>query len=101
MSRTAGEPRPLRQGLELFLKHLGSPPVDVVAELSRRWEEIVGPGLIATTKPIEVIDGVLVIGCTDAAWASQIGWMESQIKDRFALVFPEVHLDRVTARVTR
>lgn len=95
------EPAPLRRGLELFLKHLGAPPVDVLSELANQWEEIVGPALIGATRPIELIDGVLVVGCDDPAWASQIGWMEAQIKDRFREVFPDIALTRVSARTTR
>lgn len=92
------EPRPLRYGLELFLKHLGAPPVDVLSELAERWGDIVGPALVGATRPLELLDGVLVVGCDDPAWASQIGWMEAQIIARFGEVFPEITVTRVTAR---
>ena len=59
------------------------------------------PGLGRGTRPIELIEGVLVVGCDDPAWASQIGWMENQIKDRFAEVFPGVKLSRIAARTLR
>ncbi|MGF1598764.1 MAG: DUF721 domain-containing protein [Acidimicrobiales bacterium] len=105
MSEPGGDgdehPVPLRQGLELFFKHLGSPPVDVVTTLATRWEEIVGPALVGPTTPLEFIDGVLVVACDDPAWASQIGWMEVQIKERFAELFPTVVLRRVVARTRR
>lgn len=94
------EPAPVREGLELFFKHLGAPPVDVVSTLGDRWVEVVGPAMVDRTRPLEMIDGVLVIGCDDPAWASQIGWMEQQIKDRFANVFPTIELRRVTTRAT-
>ena len=101
MAGGVDEPRPLRQGLELYLKHLGAPPVDVLTELANRWGELVGPALVEATRPIELIEGVLVVGCEDPAWASQIGWMENQIKDRFAEVFPGVKLSRIAARTLR
>lgn len=95
------EPSPVREGLELFFKHLGAPPVDVVSTLSSSWPDIVGPALAGPTWPIELIDGVLAVGCEDPAWASQIGWMEGQIKDRFAELFPNIVLKRVMTRNVR
>lgn len=95
------EPTPVRVGLERYFKHLGAPPLNVVAELSNRWPEIVGPVLAGPTHPIELVDGVLTIRCDDAAWASQIGWMETQIKERFRSVFPEVSLDKIATRLRR
>lgn len=93
------EPAQLRQGLERFLRHLGAPPADVVTELGRRWGEIVGPALDGPTRPIELIDGVLVVACDDPAWASQVSWMEGQIAQRFAAIFDGAEVKRVTTRV--
>ena len=93
------DPQPIRVGLERFFRHLGAPPVDVVATLTDRWSEIVGPALAGRTRPLELVDGVLTVGCDDGAWASQIGWMEAQVIDRFSAVFPDVALVRVTTRI--
>jgi len=95
------DPKPVRWGLERYFKHLGAPPVDVVSELLKRWPEIVGPALAGPTRPLELIDGVLTVDCDDAAWASQIGWMEHQIKQRFALVFPKTTVTKVVAHTVR
>ena len=95
------DPVPLRQGLERFFKHLGAPPLDVISELANRWPEIVGPALAGPTRPLELIDGVLAVSCDDPAWASQIGWMEAQIMERFKVVFPNVTIARVVARIAR
>lgn len=75
--------------------------MNVVAELTDRWPEIVGPALAGPTHPIELLDGVLTVRCDDPAWASQIGWMEGQIKQRFEAVFPGVTLEKVTTRLAR
>ncbi|MEL7209636.1 MAG: DUF721 domain-containing protein [Actinomycetota bacterium] len=93
------EPARLRQGLERFLRHLGAPPADVVSELGQRWGEIVGPALDGPTRPIELIDGVLVVACNDPAWASQVTWMEGQIRERFAAIFDGAEVRRVTTRI--
>lgn len=93
-----GQPTPIRRSLESLLRHLGGPTVSVASQLGARWPDIVGPGLAATTRPIELVDRVLVIGCDDAAWASQIGWMEHQITRRLVATFPDIELDRIATR---
>lgn len=92
------QPVPVREGLERFFRFLGAPPVDVVTRLADCWGEIVGPALAGPTRPLELLDGTLVVGCDDPAWAAQVSWMEAQIRQRFAAVFPTVELRRVTAR---
>ena len=101
MSYEGDQPVPLREGLERFFRHLGAPPVDVVAELTNRWPDIVGPALAEPTRPADLVDGVLTIVCDDAAWCSQIMWMEAQIKQRFGAAFPSYDLIRVVARTAR
>jgi predicted nucleic acid-binding Zn ribbon protein len=100
-SSEGGEPTPLREGLERYFRHLGVPPVDVVSELTNRWADIVGPALAEPTRPRDLVDGVLTVVCDDAAWASQIGWMEAQIKQRFAAIFPEYEVVKVVTRTAR
>ncbi len=92
------EPQHLRKGLELFLEHLGAPPVDVITGLTDSWVDVVGPAAAGATRPIELVDGTLVVACDDPAWAAQVRWMERQIVDRFTALFPEVSLSRVAAR---
>lgn len=89
----------LGDSLETFVRNLGAPPVSVLTQLDDRWPELVGPGLASATRPVELIDGVLTVACDDAAWASQISWMESQIKKRFDATFGSGLLRRVTTRV--
>jgi predicted nucleic acid-binding Zn ribbon protein len=98
---TAGEPVPLREGLERFFRHLGAPPVNVVAELGDRWAEVVGPVMAGPTRPVELVGGVLVVGCDDPAWVSQVAWMEPQIIERLVAVFPGIELRKVVARTAR
>jgi hypothetical protein len=94
-------PAPVREGLEQFFRFLGAPPVDVVTRLEDCWPELVGPALAGPTRPVELLDGVLVVACDDPAWAAQVQWMEAQIKQRFGVVFPSLELRRVVARTRR
>ena len=93
---------PVRVGtsIENLLSMMGAPPVSTVSTLTTRWEEIVGPALAARTRPIEMVDGVLVVGCGEASWASQIEWMYSSIKERFEAIFPGQVVRRIQVRVT-
>ncbi|MEM7276114.1 MAG: DUF721 domain-containing protein [Actinomycetota bacterium] len=94
-------PTPIGESLERFVRNLGAPPIRVLSQLEERWPDLVGPGLSATTRPVELVDGVLTIGCEDAAWAAQVGWMEGQIIERFDAMFGAGRLDRVVTRVDR
>ncbi len=77
----------LGDSVERFVRNLGGPPLTVLTQMEQRWSEIVGPALASTTRPIELVDGVLMIGCSDGSWASQVQWMEQQIIENFATVF--------------
>lgn len=88
----------LGDSLERFVAHLGGPPISILGQLEARWPDIVGPALSVGTRPLELIDGVLRVSCDDPAWASQIGWMEAQIKTRFKEVFGQDLVRRVQAQ---
>ncbi len=93
------EPTKIGHTLERFLKQMGAPPARTLTALHERWPDVVGPGLAGPTRPIELVDGVLVIACEDASWASQIGWMDGQIKQRFAAIFDGVAIRRISVRI--
>lgn len=92
-------PSPLREPLERLVNNLGAPPVSVLTRLRDRWPDLVGPGLAETTRPVELVDGVLTVACSDGALAAQVSWMEAQIRDRFDEVFGAGQLERVRTRV--
>jgi predicted nucleic acid-binding Zn ribbon protein len=94
-------PVPLRESLERLFHNLGAPPVSVVTGLQERWPDLVGPALADATRPVDLVDGVLTVACSDGAWAAQVQWMEAQIKARFDEVFGPDRLQRVTVRVDR
>lgn len=100
MRNNQGDPEVIGKTVERILAQMGAPPANTLVNLDARWSEIVGPALAGPTHPIELINGVLVIGCDDATWASQIGWMEGQIKRRFSAVFEGVSIHRIQVRTT-
>ena len=101
MRRSSPDPSAIGETLDHYLAYLGAPPIRTLSSLQERWTEIVGPALAEPTRPVELIDGVLVIGCDDATWASQVGWMEAQIITRFRDHFPDTEIRRIKARIGR
>ena len=95
------EPVVIGETLDHYLEYLGAPPVRTLSSLQERWSDVVGPALAEPTRPVELVDGVLVIGCDDATWASQVGWMETQITARFRALFPGTEIRRIKARIGR
>ncbi len=95
----ATDPKPLADSLNRFLANLGAPPTNVLAELGQGWPEIVGPALAEQTTPVQLVNGELLVACTDSAWASQIQWCTAQIKERFKQLYPQVELVSVSTRV--
>ena len=95
------EPPTLGQSLDRLVRNLGAPPISVLSQLKDRWPDIVGPALSGTTRPVELVDGVMTIACDDAAWAAQVGWMEAQIMQRFEDVFGPGQLRRLAVRTDR
>lgn len=100
-ARHEPEPAVIGETLDHYLEYLGAPPIRTLSSLEERWSDVVGPALAEPTRPIELVDGVLVIGCDDATWASQVGWMETQITTRFRTLFPDTEIRRIKARIGR
>ena len=95
------DPIEIGETLDRYLDYLGAPPIRTLSSLQDRWSDVVGPALAEPTRPIELVDGVLVIGCDDATWASQVGWMQAQIIERFRTLFPDTEIRRIKARIGR
>lgn len=94
-------PSTLGETLDRLVRNLGAPPISILSQLEDRWPDVVGPALSGTTRPVELVNGVLTVACEDAAWAAQVGWMEAQIKQRFESVFGAGLVDRVATRTDR
>ncbi len=95
----AYEPPTIGQSIEHFLALMGAPRVSTLTSLDDEWPNIVGPALAAQSRPIEVRDGVLIVGCDDPSWASQIKWMDATIRERFADIFDGIAIQRIQVRV--
>lgn len=65
-----------------------------------RWDEAVGDALAAHVQPVK-LDGVtLVVQVDDPAWATQLKFLESTLKQRLAEVAGAT-IERIEVRVAR
>lgn len=94
-------PRPLAESVERLLAAMEAPSVDVVATVFSRWSEIVGVALAGHCWPVSVTGENLVIEADDPVWASELGWLESELLARLAAEIGSDRFRSVTVRVQR
>ncbi len=94
-------PSLIGESLERLVRNLGAPPISVITQLEDRWPELVGPALAGITSPSTLVAGCLTIRCDDTTAASQITWMESQIKANFESHFGPNLVSKIVTKATR
>jgi predicted nucleic acid-binding Zn ribbon protein len=67
----------------------GSRPFDKES-LFLDWERLVGPENAAASKPQEIRNGTLSIGCRSTAWATQLRLLKDQILARIQEQYPDL-----------
>lgn len=92
-------PQHVAKALDQVARGLGMPGADVVATVFGGWEEIVGPVLAATTRPLWLGDGALVVGVGDPSQATEVRYRGAEILRRVADVVGEPVAARVEVRV--
>jgi hypothetical protein len=72
----------------------------VLGELGRRWEAVVGDRLAGECAPAALHGGLLLVRANSAAWAAQVKFLASAVRDRAnqVLGFEGVQEVRVTVR---
>ncbi len=93
------EPRPLAGSLERLLNHLGAPKARTVVDVFDRWPELVGAEIAKHTKPVSFADNRLVIAASDAAWASQLRWAETELLVRLAQTLGDGEVQSLDIRI--
>jgi predicted nucleic acid-binding Zn ribbon protein len=53
-----------------------------LGELGRRWDSVVGERLAQETVPVALEGGILLIRASSAAWAAQVRFLSSELRDR-------------------
>ncbi len=89
---------PISEAMDRFMRHLKSAPVDTLTGLRTSWGDIVGPRLRGVSRPVSLVDEVLLISCDDSTWAAQLKWMEQTICASVRERFPGVQIKAIRVR---
>jgi predicted nucleic acid-binding Zn ribbon protein len=86
-SREPGEdPTPLGDALRAVGEELGLPEPELVASLSAGWPDVVGPAVAEHARPRSLRGGVLVIAVDAPGWATELRYLEGEIRARLAAI---------------
>lgn len=77
-----GDPVPVRAGLDRLLGHLTGASVATTKTVFDRWAAIVGEPVASHTRPQTLRDGVLSVAADDPAWASQLRFLEADLREK-------------------
>lgn len=90
-----GEPTRVDVPLDAVMAKLAGTSVTATEVIFDRWSEIVGSGLAQYSKPARLDDGCLFIAVEEAAFGSELRWMERTIIDRVTELAGSCPIDRV------
>ena len=92
-------PAPLGQPLDRLLRNLGAPRAKAVRSVFDDWAEVVGEQVASHARPVSLRRGRLVVAVPDAAWATQLRFLERQLLDRLAEAFGDGEVTAIDVRV--
>jgi len=78
------EPIDLDTTMSHLLRRLKMDAPREVASVFAAWDEVVGPDIARHIQPIRLDEKVLHVEATDAAWATQFRFLESDVRRRLA-----------------
>ena len=101
--RRAETPTPLADALRAVGDELGLPDPGLVASLSDRWPDVVGATVAEHARPRSLRDGTLTIAVDASPWATQLRYLEHEIRARLAEISGQdtVHAIRIVVEPPR
>ena len=93
------EPAPIAQSLDRVLGYLRAPAARTVKTVFTEWPAVAGPQLAAHAQPIALRDGELVVEVDDPTWASQLRWLEPELRARLVALPGSPKVDRICFRL--
>lgn len=97
--RREEDPAPIGVSLDRVLGFLKAPAARTVKTVFSEWPELAGPQLASHAQPIALRDGELVVEVDDQAWASQLRWLEPELRLRLEALPGGPKIDRIRFRV--
>jgi predicted nucleic acid-binding Zn ribbon protein len=92
-------PAPVGRSLDRLLRNLGAPAARTVRSVFDDWAEVVGDSVAAQAQPVSLRRGRLVVAVPDAAWATQLRYLEPQLLARLAEAFGDDEVTAIDVRV--
>jgi predicted nucleic acid-binding Zn ribbon protein len=93
------EPAPIGASLDRVLRSLRAPAARTVKTVFTEWPALAGPQLAAHAQPVALRDGELVVEVDDPAWASQLRWLEPELRSRLGALPGGPKIDRIRFRL--
>jgi predicted nucleic acid-binding Zn ribbon protein len=86
--------------LDRVVRSLGGPSADALSALFEQWPDVVGERLAAHARPVSLRDGTLVVAVDEVGWATQLRFLEADLRRRLGDAAPGLRVDRVEVRVS-
>ena len=77
---------PLGRSLDRVTRSLGGPDASVLGAVFGRWKEVVGAAVAAHSWPVSLSDGTLTIAVDQPGWATQLTYLEGDVRRRIGEV---------------
>lgn len=94
------EPKRVGEGLDRVARGLSGIGAQPLATVFTEWSVIVGDTLAAHCRPLALDGTRLVIGVDEAAWATQVRFLETELLARLAEVVAATPVRSIEVRVT-
>ena len=92
---------PLIASLDAVVRALKGPQAKGLAGLFAGWDDAVGPAIAAHAQPVVLDEGRLVVEVDEPGWATQIRYLEADLKARLAPVVAPSVIASIEVRVRR
>ncbi len=76
------EPESVATIIHSLLREVGSQELLTLADIDRRWEEIVGEALAGKVKPLKILNGTLYLSTPSPVWSQEVLFAREMIKTR-------------------
>jgi len=87
------------ESLDSLASRLGAPAPKALSAVFAKWGEIVGSSVAAHTWPVSLVDGVLVVGVDQPAWASQLRFLGADLCRQLAAVTGDDCVQQIEVQV--
>ena len=94
------EPQPISLGIERLLRSLRGGDRRATVTVFSRWTDLVGDGVAGHVRPLKLDRGTLIVEADDAAWATQMKFLEQDLLSRLRET-GDMSVQRLEIRVRR